>query len=111
MHASEGTISRFSEGNEQCFCAAKVLSRPCLSWVKMRRTRIEHMSAGLPPITDIARRGWHGRKSAISRLMHCSKQYLYSITSWARCRIEVGTSMPKRLSECELVHRLFCAPY
>ena len=26
-------------------------------------------------------------------------------------RIEVGTSMPKRLSECELVHRLFCAPY
>ena len=28
----------------------------------MRRTRIEHMSAGLPPITDIARRGWHGRK-------------------------------------------------
>src|SRR6476620_5939246 len=31
-------------------------------WVKMRRTRIEHMSAGLPPITDIARRGWHGRK-------------------------------------------------
>src|SRR3954451_24479589 len=30
--------------------------------VKMRRTRIEHMSAGLPPITEIARRGWHGRK-------------------------------------------------
>jgi hypothetical protein len=29
---------------------------------KMRRTRIEHISAGLPPITDIARRGWHGRK-------------------------------------------------
>ena len=26
----------------------------------MRRTRIEHMSAGLPPIADIARRGWHG---------------------------------------------------
>ena len=31
-------------------------------WVKMRRTRNEHMSAGLPPISDIARRGWHGRK-------------------------------------------------
>ena len=28
----------------------------------MRRTRIEHMSAGLPPITDIARRDWDGRK-------------------------------------------------
>ena len=34
----------------------------CLSRVKMRRTRIEHMSAGLPLITDIALRGWHGRK-------------------------------------------------
>ena len=32
------------------------------AWVKMRRTRIEHMSAGLPAITDIARRGWNGRK-------------------------------------------------
>jgi len=31
----------------------------------MRRTRIEHMSAALPPITDIARRGWHGRKVPI----------------------------------------------
>jgi hypothetical protein len=31
-------------------------------WVKMRRTRIEHMSAGLSPITDIAQRGWHGRE-------------------------------------------------
>ena len=28
----------------------------------MRRARIEHMSAGLPLITDIALRGWHGRK-------------------------------------------------
>jgi hypothetical protein len=31
-----------------------------MSQVKMRRTRIEHMSADLPPIADIARRGWHG---------------------------------------------------
>ena len=28
----------------------------------MRRTRIEHMSAGLPPKADIAQRGWNGRK-------------------------------------------------
>jgi hypothetical protein len=34
----------------------------CPFRVKMRRTRIEHMSAGLPLITDIALRGWHGRK-------------------------------------------------
>jgi hypothetical protein len=29
-------------------------------WVKMRKSRNEHMSAGLPPISDIARRGRHG---------------------------------------------------
>src|SRR2546423_1741907 len=28
----------------------------------MRKPRNEQMSAGLPPIADIARRGWHGRK-------------------------------------------------
>ena len=28
----------------------------------MRKPRNEYMSAGLPPITDIARRGWHGRQ-------------------------------------------------
>src|SRR4051812_9114087 len=40
------------------------------SRVKMRRTRIEHMSAGLPLITDIALRGWDGRrvpKAAVER--------------------------------------------
>ena len=26
------------------------------------KTRNEHMSAGLPLMADIARRGWHGRK-------------------------------------------------
>jgi hypothetical protein len=31
-------------------------------WVKMRKSRNEHMSAGLPQIADIARRSWHGRK-------------------------------------------------
>jgi hypothetical protein len=30
--------------------------------VKMRRTRIEHISAGSPPITDIARRGGTAEK-------------------------------------------------
>ena len=35
---------------------------PHLDSTKMRRTRIEHMSAGLPPIAAIAQRGWHGRK-------------------------------------------------
>ena len=37
----------------------------------MRRTRIEHMSAGLPPITDIARRGWYGRKVPIAVVSSC----------------------------------------
>ena len=29
---------------------------------KMRKPRNEHMSAGVPRITDIARRGWDGRR-------------------------------------------------
>jgi hypothetical protein len=37
------------------------IKRECRIRVKMRRPRSEHMSAGLPPIADIARRGWHGR--------------------------------------------------
>jgi hypothetical protein len=32
VHAIEGTISRFGEGTNSV-CAAKILSRPCLSWV------------------------------------------------------------------------------
>jgi hypothetical protein len=31
--------------------------------VKMRKPRNEHMSAGLRPKADIARRGWHGRSA------------------------------------------------
>ena len=43
----------------------------CVAWptervlplrVKMRKPRNEHMSAGLLPIADIARRGWDGRR-------------------------------------------------
>ena len=39
----------------------------------MRRTRIEHMSAGLPLKADIARRGWDGRKvpQAVIAQMRC----------------------------------------
>ena len=33
VHAIDGTISHFSESNAQCFGAANVVSRPCLSWV------------------------------------------------------------------------------
>ena len=40
--------------------------------VKMRKPRNEHMSAGLPPIADIARRGQHGRKVPIPDLSRCS---------------------------------------
>src|SRR5262245_26952486 len=33
VHAIDGTISRFSEGTNKSFCAAKVLSCPCLKGV------------------------------------------------------------------------------
>jgi hypothetical protein len=42
-------------------------------WVKMRKTRNEQMSAGLPPIADITRRSWHGRKVPIPVVSRCSK--------------------------------------
>jgi hypothetical protein len=51
----------------------------------MRRTRIEHMSAGLPPITDITRRDWDGRKVPNPEV-GCA----YSITSSARARRDAG---------------------
>ena len=41
-------------------------------WVKMRRTLIEHMSAGLPLKADIAQRGWHGRKVPQAAVSRCS---------------------------------------
>ena len=65
--------------------------------VKLRRTRIEHMSAGLPLITDIALRGWHGRKvptTAVSGCNNgCTRRASYSITSSARAS-SVETHQP-----------------
>src|SRR5215475_906531 len=44
--------------NEQCFCAAKVLSRPCLSWVKgsgLRMSAIHPLRGREPPsLSDLA---------------------------------------------------------
>jgi hypothetical protein len=39
------------------------------------------MSAGLPPIADIARRGWHGRKVPQGDICSAAKDDLYSITT------------------------------
>ncbi len=40
-------------------CVAKVLSGPCLSWVKLRRTQCGHMFSALLSNSDIAQCGWH----------------------------------------------------
>jgi hypothetical protein len=42
--------------DEQCFCAAKVLSRPCLRWVKTGKARYEHRFSALPLKADITLR-------------------------------------------------------
>jgi hypothetical protein len=47
--------------------------------VKMRRTRIEHMSAGLPLITDIALRGWHGRKVPTAVIAAVRRTVLWNV--------------------------------
>jgi hypothetical protein len=39
--------------NEQCFCAAKVLSRPCLTWVRTDKTHCERNESGYPSIADM----------------------------------------------------------
>ena len=39
-----------------------------------RNPHIEHMSAGLPPITDITRRGWHGRKVPLADVHRRSRR-------------------------------------
>jgi hypothetical protein len=36
------------------FCVAEILTRACLLWVKMRRTRIEHILSALPVRRDKA---------------------------------------------------------
>lgn len=60
----------------------------CLKWVKMRRARIEHMSAG----SDVARRGWHGRKVPGGEIT----TQLLDITSSARFRAR------SRIARCEV---------
>ena len=56
--------------------------------VKMRRTRIEHMSAGLPLITDIALRGWHGSFVPIADSFTAAKRSLFDHSS--RSKLDYG---------------------
>jgi len=55
-------------------------------------------TSALPPKTDIWRKGRHVSKVASKRLMHRSKQHLYSITSSARLSNVAGISMPSTLA-------------
>ena len=80
---SESQIILHTPGSMPCWRIVFSTFRGCMSFytarVKMRKPRNEHMSAGLPPIADIARRGWHGRKvptpdscSAAKRCARCT---------------------------------------
>jgi len=61
------------------------------------------MSAGLALKSDIARRGWHGRKVPIAAVSNRSKPTHYSITSSARARSVGGTSRPSVLAVSALM--------
>ena len=81
----------------------------------MRRTRVEHMSAGLPLITDIALRGWHGRKvptTAVSGCNNgCTRRASYSITSSARASsVELISPPASSLSRDEYIAGTGVAP-
>jgi hypothetical protein len=42
-------------------------------WVKTGKAQSEQMFSDLPPITDIAQRGWHGRKVPTAAVSNRSK--------------------------------------
>jgi hypothetical protein len=83
-------------------CIAAKRGHSCPRWVKLRRTHIEHMSAGLPPIADIAWRGWHGTKVPKAVVSRCSK-HRYSIASSTLASNCGGTSSPSALAVCILM--------
>ena len=56
MHALQGTISRFKEGNEQYFCAAKVLNRPVSFGSHSRRGRLLPVVGRLPQCPESGRK-------------------------------------------------------
>src|SRR5215831_16791659 len=57
VHATEGTISRFTEETNSAFCSAKVLSRPCLNWVMSARGDPTESAALCPLRSDSDRFG------------------------------------------------------
>jgi hypothetical protein len=57
-------------------CAANVLSRPCLSWVRILRCANNFGTVGLPQRTDILVMGVARGVRANSRLMRRSKMRL-----------------------------------
>ena len=92
----QATYRRSANRNHNWFRAEN--DRKFFEWksapgVKMRRTRIEHMSAGPPQIADIARRGWHGRKVPTSGLCRRSPNWnLWNVRppEPALLRLDVG---------------------
>jgi len=57
-----------------------------LDWVKTGKAQNEQMLSGLPPIPDIARRGWHGRK--VPKADSCTAAKMRAIRS-PRRRVRV----------------------
>jgi hypothetical protein len=70
---------------------------------QIRRTQREHNESGYPLIADIGADIAERQRSAISGLMHRSKQHLYSITSSARASSEAGTVRPSALAVLRLI--------
>jgi hypothetical protein len=49
-------------------CAAGFQSSLCRRWVKTGKAQTEQMFSGLPPIADIALRGWHFRIGPLAEI-------------------------------------------
>src|SRR5262245_24094688 len=74
VHATEGDDITLTEGTNKYFCAAKVLSRPCRTWVKSGKARSEHIPSGLPPRADIVDALWHFRFVPETAVSRCSNR-------------------------------------
>ena len=85
--------------------SARTLAFERPRWVKLRRSQYEHMFSALPPNSDIARWQLAFRIRANRRLMHRSKQALYSTTSSTRASSAGGTARPSALAVLRLIAR------
>src|SRR5260370_14012559 len=70
---------------------------PCPRWVKLRRTKSEQMSSGLPPKADMARCSWHVSNVPMHNKRHAKFSFLATAPGARRRKKDPPASAPERL--------------